>query len=527
MLIFLSITLSGLLAGCGTDSTEGSAEAARAQVESALAHASAIGVSSITITQLANNKTSIDNQQGWFGINGSQAQMLYNQLLLKIQLAETQSRITNESQARETLGALKVVISQNVSFHYDSPLYQKWTDEFARLLTAGKTPRDFATITTLAQERIITVQSLAATGRELQQFASLILLMENAHLSTPLVHIEYKQDKQVYNDAIAQGDLLRLRDIIRAQKVGILNEQTQAIPLISTTILDSFAQRIELAEQFGEDTTTFHAWLDDDRKILSTINSIGQFMAFQEQIKKQDAMLDVPLIRGHVHRDLEQFHSLIDFCKNRSIVVYEYVGNFGLVYLQEQVNLAKTTADFQIVDAQIIQLSENLRGLIANTNDSTPSDHPHTTDIELMHYYQVIQGKVIIISLREQALRAYENGNLVMWSLVTTGREDRASPPGFWHINERREALTFNSPDSPNSPYWYPPTYINFALQYHDGGFYIHDAWWRKAFGPGTNQLHEDPQGYNNGSHGCVNLPLDQMGPLYHWTSLETPVIVY
>jgi lipoprotein-anchoring transpeptidase ErfK/SrfK len=136
--------------------------------------------------------------------------------------------------------------------------------------------------------------------------------------------------------------------------------------------------------------------------------------------------------------------------------------------------------------------------------------------------------KAILVSIDQQVLHVYQNGVLIKWSYVTTGRPELPSPKGFWKVLVRKHPTTFTSPWPPGSPYWYPPTYINYALEYHEGGYYLHDATWRHYYGPGTNVWHENPDGTREtGTHGCINMPLNFMTWLYGWTPLGTPVVVF
>ena len=58
---------------------------------------------------------------------------------------------------------------------------------------------------------------------------------------------------------------------------------------------------------------------------------------------------------------------------------------------------------------------------------------------------------------------------------------------------------------------------MQYVLWFHTGGYGIHDANWRSVFGPGTQR---------NGSHGCVNVPVDVMPGLYAWAQLGDRVLV-
>ncbi|HET9979569.1 MAG TPA: L,D-transpeptidase, partial [Ktedonobacterales bacterium] len=58
-------------------------------------------------------------------------------------------------------------------------------------------------------------------------------------------------------------------------------------------------------------------------------------------------------------------------------------------------------------------------------------------------------------------------------------------------------------------------------------GYYIHDAPWRHAFGPGTEKPHTNPDGsWETGSHGCVNMPTPAAAALYNWVHVGARVVI-
>ena len=155
-------------------------------------------------------------------------------------------------------------------------------------------------------------------------------------------------------------------------------------------------------------------------------------------------------------------------------------------------------------------------GLVsATTSKSGGSPSPTTT------------GKEIIVSLSRQWMWAYQNGVQVYNSPVMTGRPALPTPTGTYHVFLKLHPTTFTSPWPPGSPYWYPPTYINYALEWRAGGFFLHDSWWHSVYGPGTNGWHYDPQfGWQWGTHGCVAMPLSAAAWLYYWAPIGTLVKV-
>lgn len=192
---------------------------------------------------------------------------------------------------------------------------------------------------------------------------------------------------------------------------------------------------------------------------------------------------------------------------------------------------ARTSADFQDVVDETQNALFNLQMMEADYTDHTSYKQTHATDLDLLNYYQLSQKTVLLVSSVEQVMRVYQQGKLVRSFYVTTGRYEKPSLPGIWSVLDRRSPVIFTSGDPPGSPYWFPNTPINYAILYHYGGFFVHDAPWRGSFGPGTEFPHQDASGntpYNfDGSHGCVNLSEADASWVYHNTDWNTVVVIY
>jgi lipoprotein-anchoring transpeptidase ErfK/SrfK len=134
-------------------------------------------------------------------------------------------------------------------------------------------------------------------------------------------------------------------------------------------------------------------------------------------------------------------------------------------------------------------------------------------------------GKSIVVSLSGQSLTAYQNGRSVFHTAVMTGRNSLPTPIGTYTVFNKLHPTWFRSPWPQGSPNWYPPTFINYALQWKAGGFYLHDASWHSVFGRGTNNWHYDPSfGWQAGSHGCIAMSYGAARWLYNWAPIGTTV---
>jgi lipoprotein-anchoring transpeptidase ErfK/SrfK len=138
-----------------------------------------------------------------------------------------------------------------------------------------------------------------------------------------------------------------------------------------------------------------------------------------------------------------------------------------------------------------------------------------------------VRGQMILVSLRQQWLWAYDGGRLVMASPVTTGMPYLRTPQGVFPMRYKVRDAWFYSPWPLGSPWYYTPEHVNYALFFRDKGFFIHDAPWRRYFGPGTQAPHTNPDGsWETGSHGCVNMPTAAGQWLYTWARAGATIAI-
>lgn len=135
-------------------------------------------------------------------------------------------------------------------------------------------------------------------------------------------------------------------------------------------------------------------------------------------------------------------------------------------------------------------------------------------------------GRSIVVSLADQFLWAFDAGRVTLAVGCTTGGKGLETPPGDYAVKRHDPNYLFNSPWPKGSPDWYPSVQASFALLFHGTGYFLHDAPWRRVFGPdsqgGSGPLGQD----HTGSHGCVNLPYWEARFLYDWAPQGTPVRV-
>jgi lipoprotein-anchoring transpeptidase ErfK/SrfK len=136
--------------------------------------------------------------------------------------------------------------------------------------------------------------------------------------------------------------------------------------------------------------------------------------------------------------------------------------------------------------------------------------------------HNVGAGKVITINLTLQEAIYYQDGCVVQASPVTTGFSPLRTPTGNFHVFYKASPFQMISPWPMDSPYYYPPGWVTWVLEFAGGGYFLHDAYWEapSQYGPGS----ENTPGA--ASHGCIHIPTPVMQWLYGWADYGTPVNV-
>ena len=119
----------------------------------------------------------------------------------------------------------------------------------------------------------------------------------------------------------------------------------------------------------------------------------------------------------------------------------------------------------------------------------------------------------IEVDMAEQHLYYYVDGSLSMDMPVVTGnvnRGGRGTPSGIFEVYNKRYHTNLVGVDY--------VSYVNYWLGVNKG-VGIHDATWRKKFGEDIYK--------RDGSHGCINCPLESVEKLWEVCEVGTPVILH
>lgn len=126
-----------------------------------------------------------------------------------------------------------------------------------------------------------------------------------------------------------------------------------------------------------------------------------------------------------------------------------------------------------------------------------------------------VQGgsKEIVVSISNESLWAYQDGQMVLSTYVSTGVGDvpeTVTPLGYHQILSKYDMQTMEGTIS--ETYYRVPD-VPWVMYFDDLGNALHGTYWHSNFGTPM-------------SHGCVNLPMDVAEWMYGWAPIGTPVTI-
>ena len=127
-------------------------------------------------------------------------------------------------------------------------------------------------------------------------------------------------------------------------------------------------------------------------------------------------------------------------------------------------------------------------------------------------YGRAMGSTYVEVSIDRQHMWYYKNGKLLVETDVVTGNADgwHNTPRGYFSMYQRARNTTLSGPGY--------ASFVEYWMAF-SGGCGIHDASWRSRFGGSIYK--------GDGSHGCVNTPIDKVKIIYNNSDYGTPVIVY
>jgi len=125
--------------------------------------------------------------------------------------------------------------------------------------------------------------------------------------------------------------------------------------------------------------------------------------------------------------------------------------------------------------------------------------------------FEFLPSNYVEVDISDQLVTVYYDNNAVLSANVVTGASGHDTNIGYQEILEK----TYNRPLI--GPTWNVDVNYFFPFNYDGEGF--HDASWRSEFG-GNIYVY-------NGSHGCVNMNIDDVNIMDNYIDVGTKVLVH
>ena len=380
-----------------------------------------------------------------------------------------------------------------------------------------------------ARAQVMAAQARASQlGLETSEYSDLQRQELTTASETPPAASAPFNEERIAFFARAAGQETQIKEQLQTRVQKLLVETRDS----AQTSVNQLSTNLEKAKSVGVDEqllVEFNGLPSKAQIELDTATSVRAYRAVSNELKARLSKLSL------IIADQETTNKLVD--QYAAEAAAKDQGDAGLARTSASAALAKVQADMQTarifsMDVSIVDV--NVQKLAARLNGATTAAGLEQVTGGLMVQEKVLTDamtrtlpdKALTISLNEQVIRAYEHGQQVFWSYVTTGRPGLETDPGSFKVYWKVSPWTMHSPWPKGSPFWYPDSKVQMVMWFN-GGDGIHDASWRSRYGPGTNGPHYDPTGEDTGTHGCVNVPFGNMVWLWNWTPTGTAVIVY
>jgi len=558
LIVSMVLLVSLLFTACGADpQTQQQSTSSKATLDTLIQQAQTIGVPNTLLKPILQQEAALSNTHAPLTIfSGQPATDYYSNLSRRYQMLAVQLRglQTQETQqldysASQDIQGLENALAERQSQNFvEAKIFAHQLTQYQNQLAKSQYPKDYLQLSNNVKQSTLALQLMGPAYSSLSALQQEISQLQASHLDTTAISQQEQQDLQIFRQASTPDTFTQLINQLNTQLQATSDFSTQAIPYVGAAKLQQFSADLIQLKQYGQDTTPFQQRLTTDQSALNQAKSISDFLKVSSQIDHDIAALQFSMTSGYASYLLKQYnqevanwgnahqyHDPVD--GNNYLLDYEYGvngtgqdGGAALQYAQSTQNVGDYQAAIDIIKNNYL----HLKALEADYSDKTPYTQPHATDISLMKHYNVFganAGQVLVVSYIEQSLRYYNNGKLVRAFQIVSGQYLKPSPPGFWSIILRQSPTKFKSSEPPGSVFWYPPTPIQYAMEYHSDGYFFHDAWWRANFGIGNNFPHNDSSGTtsfnDNGSHGCINMNPSDIAWLYPQIAWGTPVILY
>jgi hypothetical protein len=289
----------------------------------------------------------------------------------------------------------------------------------------------------------------------------------------------------------------------------------------------------ETSTELGDDLLEKPKILSTDEKLTGAVNKANSYLdATQELVYKDEVVASV---------DEERLQEWVSMSDDLEVSFdKEACTKWARGELSEKLDSYGSTRTYTRPDGPTIEVSGGTYGWIIDggqvAEDIAKNVEAGTAGKVELSFKQEAErwnpggqdwgDKFMDVDLSEQHVRYFVDGEYIWESDCVSGGLDNkgemhSTPTGVYAINSNKRSGNVKLTGK-TDPVTLEPEYISYVdwwMPFIDDSVAFHDADWRSSFG-GEIYL-------SNGSHGCVNLPVDKAAELYGILEVGTPVVVH
>lgn len=297
------------------------------------------------------------------------------------------------------------------------------------------------------------------------------------------------------------------------------------VDTFTTKVKDAITNFKSELNMMDEKCYTMPKYTSESPEVQKACDAMNNYLkaSITYKMTNQDVVVNKDLISGWVTYD-DDMNTTFDESK-----VKEWLREFGKTYDTVGTTRSITTPGGKTVDVSggtygwSVDEAAELTALVDSIKKGEVVEkEPAYAQTAATHDAQDWGTTYLEVDIPAQHMWYVVNGAVQLETDVVTGlpTPERETPTGVYSILEmkRDKVLTGTINPSTGKPIY--QTQVAYWMRVTWTGIGFHDAIWQSAFGGNRYQT-------SAGSHGCINMPLDQAASLYGMLSMGTPVIIH
>lgn len=281
-------------------------------------------------------------------------------------------------------------------------------------------------------------------------------------------------------------------------------------------IYEALSEMKDTVNLYDEDCYVKANVLSDDEKLLSIINEANKYLSIKAVYDFKGYKIQL------TKEDLAQMATITE--SGKVVVDENKVKSFTKSFADSH-STSNTYRKFKTHDDKMILVYGGYYGWILNAEKEAPLlyeslknyedfDREFVCDRIGYTYCDLndIGENYVEIDLTNQHVYVYEKNIRVYDTPCVTGNVSwgMSTPGGIYPLTYKTKNAILRGPGYATPvAYWMP----------FNGGIGMHDATWKKQFGGEIYKL--------DGSHGCINLPLEAAAAIYPYVETGSPIVCY